>query len=328
MKIKTDMQTDIVNPNKNHEEIPGNPSTATSSKIRLNDRSNGQPLRVLSEDDWKFWIHHGYVIIKKAVSPEQADQTANFLWEFEEKDPNDPSTWYTEARAAIQMKELAGTGMVEVYNHQHLWNNRQTKRVYDAFVDIWGTEKLWVTIDRANLNFPIRPDFQYKGFIHWDYDPETRPQNVQGVLALADQTDEEMGGFQCIPELYRTYDSWKLSQPEDRDRFKPDISAFHDEIVKVPLEKGDLLIFNSTQPHGIRPNKSKDKVRIAQYISMMPAEEDNQELVQWRINSWKNRVAPDGYAFPGDPRNWEQTKYETAKLSELGQKLLGIKRWG
>ena len=40
--------------NKAHEEIPGNPSTATSSKIKLNDRSNGKPLRVLSEEDWNF----------------------------------------------------------------------------------------------------------------------------------------------------------------------------------------------------------------------------------------------------------------------------------
>jgi len=28
-----------------------------------------------------------------------------------------------------------------------------------------------------------------------------------------------------------------------------------------------------------------------------------------------------------DPRNWEQTKYETAKLNELGEKLLGLKNW-
>ena len=215
--------------------------------------------------------------------------------------------------------------MVEVYNNQHLWNNRQMQRVYDAFVDIWGTEKLWVTIDRANLNFPIRPGFEYKGFIHWDYDPETRPVNVQGVLALADQTDENMGGFQCIPELFRTYDTWKLTQPEDRNHFRPDTTGF--ETDKVKLEAGDLLIFNSLQPHGIRPNNSTDKVRIAQYISMMPAEEDNEPLRQWRINSWKDRIAPEGYAFPGDPRNWEKTKYDTAVLNELGRKLLGLDKW-
>src|SRR4051812_8390836 len=247
-----------------HKDIPGNPSTAKSSNVKLSDRSNGKPLRVLSEEDWQFWIHNGYVVIKNAVPKENVERLAKFLWEFEEKDPNDPETWYAPPRAEMKMKELTNTGMVEVYNHQYLWDNRQNPRVYDAFVDIWGTEKLWVTIDRANLNFPIRPGYEYKGFIHWDYDPETKPQNVQGVLALADQTDEHMGGFQCIPELYRTYESWKNTQPVDRDHFKPDVTGF--EIVKVPMEAGDLLIFNSTQPHGIRVNNSGNKVRIAQYI--------------------------------------------------------------
>lgn len=313
--------------NKAHGAIPGNPSTATSSKQRLNDRSTGQPLRVLSEADWQFWIHNGYVVIKNAVPKEQAAATAQFLWEFDEKDPHDPDTWYAPPRAEMQMKELTGTGMVEVYNHQHLWNNRQMPKVYDAFVDIWGTEKLWVTIDRANLNFPQRPGEEREGFIHWDYDPETRPQNVQGVLALADQTDENMGGFQCIPWLYRNYDTWKQDQPDDRDHFQPNTKGLEDKIVKVKMEAGDLLIFNSMQPHGIRPNRSGTKVRMAQYISMMPAEEDNVDMRNWRIHSWHNRVAPEGYAFPGDPRNWEQTKYDRATLSPLGEKLLGLKDW-
>lgn len=313
--------------NKGHEKIPGNPSTATSSKINLNDRSNGKPLRVLSEEDWIFWKHNGYIVIKNAVPKEQAKATADFIWEFDEKDPKDSETWYTSPRAEMKMKELTGTGMVEVYNHQLLWNNRQTQKVYDAFTDVWGTEKLWVTIDRANLNFPVKPGNSKKGFIHWDYDPETRPQNVQGVLALADQSDNNMGGFQCIPWLYRNYDSWKLTQPNNRDHFQPDVSELEDKIVKVKMQAGDLLIFNSTEPHGIRVNRSKDKVRIAQYISMMPAEADNETLRNWRINSWKNRIAPEGYAFPGDPRKWEQTKYETAKLSTLGKKLLGLIDW-
>lgn len=314
-------------PDHAHKDIPGNPSTAKSSTLKLNDRSNGHPLRILSEEDWQFWITEGYVVVKNAITRDQADKTAAFLWEFEEKDASDPSTWYTAARAEMEMKELIGSGMVEVYNHQALWDNRQNSRIYDAFVDIWGTEKLWVTIDRANLNVPRRTDADFNGFIHWDYDPETKPQNVQGVLALADQTDENMGGFQCIPELFRTYDTWKLSQPKDRDRFQPDISGFEDKIVKVKLEAGDLLIFHSAQPHGIRPNYSNNKVRIAQYISMMPAQEDNEELRSWRINSWRHRIAPQGYAFPGDPRNWEQTRYSTAVLNALGEKLLGLKSW-
>ena len=314
-------------PDNQHKEIPGNPSTAKSSEQKLRTHATADSLRVLTVDQWNFWIDNGYVIIKNAISKYQAKKTAEFIWEFDDKIPNDTSTWYSKARAEIEMKELAGTGMVEVYNNQVLWDNRQTQRVYDSFVDIWGTETLWTTIDRANLNFPIRPGFEYKGFIHWDYDPETKPQNIQGVIALSDQTDENMGGFQCIPWLYRNFDTWKLTQPSDRNKFQPDIEGLEDKIVKVSLEAGDLLIFNSSQPHGIRPNNSKDKVRIAQYISMMPAQEDDIDLVEWRINSWKKRIAPEGYAFPGDPRNWEQEKYETAKLTKLGEKILGLEKW-
>lgn len=310
-----------------HKDIPGNPSASKSSSIKLNTRSNNEVLKLLSDEQWDFWREKGYVIIKNALTNDQVKKTANFLWEFEEKNPNDSSTWYTAPRAEMQMKELAGTGMVEVYNHQYLWSNRESQKIYDAFSDVWGTDKLWVTIDRANLNFPIKEGFDYKAFIHWDYDPETKPENVQGVIALSDQIDTQMGGFQCIPWLYQNYDSWKLTQPEDRNRFQPDISDLEDKIEKVSLESGDLLIFNSLLAHGIRTNKSKKKVRIAQYISMMPAEEENKSLKEWRINSWKHRIAPEGYAFPGDPRKWEQTKYQKAELSPLGEKLLGLKKW-
>jgi hypothetical protein len=59
----------------------------------------------------------------------------------------------------------------------------------------------------------------------------------------------------------------------------------------------------------------------------MPAQEENAALRAWRIRSWKDRVAPEGYAFPGDPRKWEQEKYPAAVLSALGRKLLGLDKW-
>jgi len=70
-----------------------------------------------------------------------------------------------------------------------------------------------MNIDRTNLNVAIRPGYEYLGFIHWDYDLENNPQQVQGVLALNDQTDPDMGGFQCIPWLYRDYREWVKTNP-------------------------------------------------------------------------------------------------------------------
>ena len=105
-------------PKNDHKEIPGNPSTAKSSIKKLRTEATEDSLRVLSIEDWKFWRDNGYIVIKNAVPREQAIETAQFIWEFDDKDPNDPSTWYADARAEMQMKELAGTGMVEVYNNQ------------------------------------------------------------------------------------------------------------------------------------------------------------------------------------------------------------------
>ena len=56
------------------------------------------------------------------------------------------------------------------------------------------------------------------------------------VLALSDQTDEEMGGFQCIPWLYRNFDSWVQTQSDDRDPFQPDTTGLEDE-----LDVGEML---------------------------------------------------------------------------------------
>ena len=87
------------------------------------------------------------------------------------------------------------------------------------------------------------------------------------------------------------------------------------------------MIFNSLLAHGIRPNHSEDRVRLAQYITMRPAEEDNAELLDWRIRSWRDREAPQGYAFPGDPRDWEKTRYARSELTPLGERLLGLRSW-
>ncbi|MDN4524146.1 phytanoyl-CoA dioxygenase family protein [Fictibacillus fluitans] len=293
--------------------------------VPLNERKNNEPLRVLSEDDWTFWKENGYVIVRDIVPKDHLERLVNLIWDFEEKDPHDSSTWYKPARREIQMEELKNTGMVELYNHQYLWDNRMYPKVYEAFTDIWGTEKLWASIDRCNLNLPMKPGHEYNSFIHWDVDTslDPIPVNVQGVLSLAD-TDVDMGGFQCIPELYRDFDEWVKNQPDDRDPHKPDTAGYSP--TKVVTKAGDLLIFNSMQPHGIRPNYS-DKPRLAQYISMFPAQEDNDQLKDTRIQSWKERIPPTGKAFPGDPRNLEHQKYETAQLTELGEKLLGLKKW-
>src|SRR5688572_3036114 len=166
-------------------------------------------MRVLSEADWQFWQANGYVIVHNAVPQEYLDAVIIALWEFQQMNPTDPSTWYRVPERANGMPELNKSGMVEMFHHQSLWDNRQYPRVHGAFADIWGTEKLWVTIDRANMNLPSREGWEFRGFIHWDIDTALRPLTfeVQGVLSLAD-THPDQGGFQCVPGFHRIIEEW------------------------------------------------------------------------------------------------------------------------
>src|ERR1700761_3869435 len=178
------------------------PTTRTTS-VPLAEIKKTLPLRVLSEEDWQHWTKRGYVIVRQAVPAANVERLVNLLWAFDEKDPADASTWYAPQRREHLMKELNNTGMLEIYNHQYLWDNRMEQRVYDAFVDIWDRRDLWVTIDRANLNPPKQVKGNPNGFIHWDVDTSIQPPpiGVQGVLSLQKQ-DGTVGGFQCMPRLF------------------------------------------------------------------------------------------------------------------------------
>ncbi|KAB0677538.1 phytanoyl-CoA dioxygenase family protein [Aureimonas leprariae] len=300
--------------------------TSAAATTPLKDIRKTLPLRVLSEADWQHWTTKGYVIVRRAVPAENVARLVDLLWRFEEKDPADPTTWYAPQRREHRMKELNNTGMVEIYNHQYLWDNRQARRIYDAFVDIWDREDLWVTIDRANLNPPKRVKGSPHGFIHWDVDTSLRPLpiGVQGVLSLQRQ-DGDVGGFQCVPGLFRDFDEWVKTQPEDRDPMHPDTTGY--AVENIEMEAGDLMIFNSLLAHGVRPNHSDNRVRMAQYISMHPAEYGNAAERQERIRLWRELDHPQRDAFPGDPRDWEKRNASTAELAPLGRKLLGLDAW-
>jgi hypothetical protein len=303
-------------------------SHPTSARIttQLKDIKKTLPLRVLSEADWKHWITKGYVIVRQAVPAQNAQRLADLLWVFDEKDPDDPETWYAPQRRPHVRAELNNAGMVEIYNHQYLWDNRMEPRVYDAFVDIWDREDLWVAIDRANLNPPKKVKGNPEGFIHWDVDTKQRPLpiGVQGVLSLKKQ-DAETGGFQCVPYLFEHFEEWVKTQPEDRNPILPDMTGLTRE--NISMEAGDLLIFNSLLAHGVRPNHSGNRVRMAQYISMYPAEYDNEAERLERVRLWRELDHPKRPDFPGDPRDWEKKNAQTAKLTPLGGKLLGLEPW-
>ena len=151
-----------------------------------------------------------------------------------------------------------------------------------------------------------------------------QPLSAQGVLSLRKQGGE-IGGFQCVPSVFAEIDMWWERQPAGSNPFKPNVAGR--PIENIELEAGDFLIWDSLLAHGVRPNRSLDKVRMAQYISMFPADVDNERLRQARITTWAEQTHPIGDPFPGDPRQFEKKNFEVAKLNPLGRRLLGLDLW-
>ena len=277
-------------------------------------------MRVLSAEDREFFDANGYVIVRNAVPPENCEAVVAAIFRFLEMDRNNPDDWYR--------LPLTPGGMIEMYQNSAQWANRQHPRVYEAFAEIYGMPELFVSIDRVGMKPPRRidcPEYDHKGFIHWDADTRNldQPFGVQGVVALTDTT-ENMGGFQCVPGFHKNLAEWIATQPADRNPRAPDMTGL--TAVPIPAKQGDLIIWNKFLAHGNGHNVS-DRPRFSQYITMYPAARLDEAARQHRIHCWRNRLPPGDSVFPGDPREWEQQHGETAELTPLGRKLLGLDGW-
>ncbi|MFF8632766.1 phytanoyl-CoA dioxygenase family protein [Streptomyces pilosus] len=310
------------------------------AETQLRHLKKDLPLRVLTEEQFASWQDHGFVVVPEAISPDAAKRLLEFAWEFQDLDPQRPDTWYEERAFRSDLdRDLYVYGFVEAYHHQLIWDSRQSQRVHDAFVDVWDCEELWVTLDRLNLNPPnVRNrsrsliDPTDEGFdieLHWDVDTTASvlPQRVQGIIALTD-TEDDHGGFQCSPELFRRFDAWRTGQPAGRDPIRPGTDPAEFPVVRPRLKAGDLLIFNGMLAHGVAGNSSADGVRAVQYLSMMPALEEHEELRRSRVESWRTLSTPDWNAtLLGDAVKHESLRYGTAELNGLGRRLLGLDAW-
>ncbi|MEC7193116.1 MAG: phytanoyl-CoA dioxygenase family protein, partial [SAR324 cluster bacterium] len=219
-------------------------------------------------------------------------------------------------------------GMTELYHHQAIWNNRQFPKVYDVFFDLWGTEKLWTTIDRVNMNLPNQKGWDFGGFLHWDVELDQLlvTRNIQGVLSLNDN-DTGMGGLQIIPTLFQQLESWLEGQPKGRSRMLEEKVDF--EVINVPSKAGDLVIWDTRMAHGTSPNHSSIP-RFAQYLSMCPAEPEHDELLEIRLASFANQTRPEksGNKISGTAGFRKESDFcPKAELTELGKRLLGVQPW-
>ena len=155
-----------------------------------------------------------------------------------------PETWYTNTQdiydATLSPRPAHGPcGMVQLYHHATLWALRQHPAIHACFADVYGTERLYVTCDRAHFKPPqsaAHPAWSDAGPVHsglhWDVDVKNTPVpfSVQGVVYLED-TMAETGALRVVPSC-----RGRLATVDDS------------EAVAVEGPAGSLVLFCGIRP--------------------------------------------------------------------------------
>lgn len=222
---------------------------------------------VLDAEDLRQWDLRGYVVLREAISRDEAADLEALLWRVIDARPDDPATWYGPRNNGI---------MVQHFQHPAQEAVRRSMRIHKAFAQLWGTSDLWATTDRMSFNPPEKRGFRLPGpRLHWDVSLALPiPFGTQGILYMTD-TAADQGALELVPGFQHRVAAW-LETLGDADARQVDLSA---EAITVPAGAGDLVIWRQDLPHGPSPN-STDRPRMAQYINMYAPTAE--ERVEWR----------------------------------------------
>ena len=221
-----------------------------------------QPVE-LTVEEHNFWLENGYVAVANAVPlalcKEIAARVRWFIGATAEKE-----SWYANKKD-IYDDDIHGKkphhgpcGMVQLFHDASLWKMREWPRLHGIFADLYGTEQLWVTMDRAHFKPPENPKYPewsdpgpVHGGLHWDtYAVDgVIPFAVQGVLYLED-TAPHQGALRVVPK--------SVHRPSN-------------DAVPVPGSAGTLVVWHSATLHG--PGRNTHTLpRISAYITMLPVD--------------------------------------------------------
>lgn len=211
---------------------------------------------VLDAGDLEHWDREGYVILRNAITPEEAAASADLLWQTVKATPDDPESWYRERINGIMVQRFQGEAMEAP---------RRSARLHKAFAQLWGTADLWHLIDRLGFNPPLREGYNFRATdIHWDISiAPPIPFATQGILYLTD-TAANQGALQLVPGFHRKLaDGW-LDSIGDADPRQHDFSS---EAVPIAANAGDLIIWRADIPHAASRNRAA-LPRLVHYVTM------------------------------------------------------------
>jgi len=162
---------------------------------------------------------------------------------------------------------------------------------------------------------------------------------------------EDCGGFYCLPRAHKAEvitqykldcESGKFGEfriPAERNVFQNylDIERVKRDKITVPLEKGDVVIWNNNLPHNGGSNCNPELWRLQAYVRFLALEGPSLHEKEMALNNIYPSVVrecmesgkkPRVYAT-GNKTNCKKERIETVnvELTSLGEKVLGVKSW-
>ena len=99
---------------------------------------------MIAKEQREAFLDQGYLVVPDVVPQVLCHGAIDAILDYTGVALDDQSSWYEG--------NYARHGIIPLHHHQAFWDIRQLPAIHRLFRDIYGTEKLWVSMDRASYN--------------------------------------------------------------------------------------------------------------------------------------------------------------------------------
>ena len=270
------------------------------------------PYQSYPVDDPSVWLEQlkteGFAVVGGVASKDQVEEGRRLLWEWLTVlgtgiIRDQPSTWQDTAWPDWPGMKKYGTCKSEGGAHQGAtWYLRGLSALKKVFASIYETEDLLVSMDGMILwrpwhEIPSRKPGSSR--LHVDQNPSTKPgfHCVQGMLPLY-AVEPETGGTVVVPKSHEKQGCLLARNSKwttlDRDYcVLSEDDPLQGQEVLVPLQPGDLLLWDSRLVHAGRVGLGKEVDELSRAslcVCMGPRERATKEVLKKRkeaiIQGW------------------------------------------